>query len=160
VLRFWATALPLVVLSHPLLESEVVWRAFREDYGRLLTRLAGALLSPFAGPLLVEETLLAGTTFGASVARSCDGLNATAIVLALMTAYPARVRQKLVGMVGAVVAIAGFNVLRIVALFLVGAHSRALFEGLHVYAFQVSIVAAGAACFFAWARAIEARRAI
>lgn len=74
------------------------------------------------------------------VIPECTGLYTTIIYLAIIGAYPARMREKLVGLAIGVPAIHALNLARMVFISLVLYHTPHLFNFFHGYLWQVGFV--------------------
>lgn len=74
------------------------------------------------------------------VIAECTGLYTSIIYFSIIGAYPARVHEKLIGLVIGVPAIHILNLARMVFISLVLYHRRELFDFFHGYLWQVSFV--------------------
>lgn len=74
------------------------------------------------------------------VIAECTGLYTSLIYFSIIGAYPARIREKLIGLVIGIPAIHILNLARMVFISLVLYHRRELFEFFHGYLWQVSFV--------------------
>lgn len=93
----------------------------------------------------------ADRTFEVMIENDCNGAWAHLILLASVLAYPATGRERLVGLVVAQPVLAILNLLRIVALVLIGAYWPSMFRAAHVYVFQFLIIGCALALFVWWA---------
>ncbi len=74
------------------------------------------------------------------VIAECTGLYTSIIYFSIIGAYPARIREKLIGLVIGIPAIHILNLVRMVFISLVLYHRRELFAFFHGYLWQVSFV--------------------
>ena len=74
------------------------------------------------------------------VIAECTGLFTTIIYISIIGAYPARIREKLLGLAIGIPAIHLLNLIRMVIVALVLFHKRELFDFVHGYLWQVSFV--------------------
>ena len=74
------------------------------------------------------------------VIAECTGLYTSIIYFSIVGAYPARIREKLIGLTIGIPAIHILNLIRMVFISLVLYHRRDLFEFFHGYLWQVSFV--------------------
>ena len=74
------------------------------------------------------------------VIAECTGLYTSIIYFSIIGAYPARIHEKLIGIVMGIPAIHILNLVRMVFISLVLYHRRELFDFLHGYLWQVSFV--------------------
>jgi exosortase H (IPTLxxWG-CTERM-specific) len=150
--------LALVLGAHYALEHEAVWTSFRKPYCDWLARVSGGLLT-----LLGVEATTAGNVIDAeglrlSIVRSCDALLAMAILAAALVAFPSAWRAKAIGLAVGLPLLFLVNLFRIVALALLGLQSSRLFEIVHVYVFQVFLIAATVGYFVGWSRMATTRK--
>ncbi len=92
---------------------------------------------------LVDSTFTFYTPHGGErliVIAECTGVYTTIIYLSIVAAYPARIHEKLIGLVMGVPAIHLLNLARMVFVSLVLFHKRNLFKFFHGYLWQVVFV--------------------
>lgn len=107
----------------------------------------------FVGDFSVKlsGTNLSSGTFIVDVAPACSGAVPSMIYLAAVCAYPASWRSKLLGAVLGLAIIYGVNLIRVVALFLIGLFATQFFHETHVYIAQALVVAIAVATWLFWA---------
>lgn len=111
-----------------------------------------SVIGAIAGfPVIIEGTNLASDAFRVDVAPACSGAVPSMIYLSAVFAYPAPLRTKLVGAGIGLAIIQGVNLIRVIALFLVGLYVPALFHDIHVYVAQGLVVAVAVATWLFWA---------
>ena len=109
-------------------------------------------LGVFLGYDVVRDgTILGAGQFRVDVSPACSGAVPTMIYLSAVLAYPASLRSKAVGAGLGVVVINSLNLIRVVALFLIGLYASHLFHDTHVYIAQALVVAAAVAVWLFWA---------
>jgi exosortase family protein XrtM len=86
-----------------------------------------------------------------SVVRGCDGAGLAFLLVAAVLASSARLKSKLLGVLGALLLAYGLNELRLVGLYFVVAYREAWFDPLHNYFVPILMILASAAFFFYWA---------
>ena len=74
------------------------------------------------------------------VIAECTGLYTTIIFYSIIGAYPARIREKIAGLLIGIPSIHFLNLVRMVVVSLVLYHRRELFDFFHGYLWQVSFV--------------------
>ena len=129
------------------------------DLGAGLARLAAWMswgilraLGPFLGlDVHLNGTIMGQGSFEVDVSPACSGAVPTSIYLAAVFAYPAPWRAKLVGAGLGIAMIHTINLVRVSALFLIGLHSKQVFDQAHVYVAQALVVAAAVALWLFWA---------
>lgn len=125
-----------------------------------------ALVTPFtsgisavsaaAGHAVGLETRTSGTRivsprFAVDIKNGCNGLETWFLFAAAVLAFPARWREKAVGLAIGLVAIQAINVVRIVVLFWLGVDAPALFQKTHAVVAPAVVILAGVGLFLAWA---------
>lgn len=116
---------------------------------------ATAVLTASVVSMVSDNVVLNGKTvvylnFPIEIISECTGLLEMVIYCAAVVAYPATVRKKLTGVAAGVVVIYLFNVARIIILLLVGAYSVRLFDFMHLYFWQATLIIMIAAVWSAW----------
>jgi exosortase/archaeosortase family protein len=102
-------------------------------------------------PVRIEGTNLASGDFIVDVSPACSGAVPSSIYLAAVFAFPTSWRSKMIGAGLGVSIIHGVNLLRVVALFLVGLFFNEYFHETHVYVAQALVVAIAVATWLFWA---------
>jgi exosortase H (IPTLxxWG-CTERM-specific) len=90
-------------------------------------------------PVLSRLTL-SQDGFAVSVVTECSTLYMAILLFSFVVAYPAALRQKLIGLPLGIPVLHAGNILRIAAIFAIGVESRNLFEIVHVYLGQILMV--------------------
>lgn len=96
------------------------------------------------------ETIVSLSGFSVTIIEECTGIYEALILAAALLAYPTVWRHTLVGFALGMPLIYAMNVLRIAVLLVVGGHSEAWFDFMHVYFWQVTMIAMVAAAWLAW----------
>ncbi len=99
----------------------------------------------------LDGTNLSSGTFIVDVSPACSGAVPSMIYLAAVCAYPASWRAKLLGAFLGLAIIYGVNLIRVVALFLIGLFATQFFHETHVYIAQALVVAIAVATWLYWA---------
>jgi archaeosortase B (VPXXXP-CTERM-specific) len=116
-----------VVNLQDLVAREVAWALHLLGYKFKLTGSSFIFITAHGGENLV-------------VIAECTGLYTSIIYLSIIGAYPARIGEKLVGIVMGIPAIHVLNLVRMVFISLVLYHRRELFHFFHGYLWQVGFV--------------------
>jgi exosortase H (IPTLxxWG-CTERM-specific) len=103
-------------------------------------------------------TVLRSRDFAVSIHHGCNGVEAMVIFLAAVLAFPAPWRGKLVGLALGIVVIQAVNLVRVVALFLTGAHLPALFDASHTVIWQTVVILSAVILWLFWASRIASAR--
>ena len=102
------------------------------------------------------------TGFGVRIERGCNGVEALIILFAAIFAFPAPIKNKLIGFAIGFVAIQGLNLVRIISLFYLGQWNQVAFEWFHLYLWQALIILDALVVWLIWLRTLpqaKARRA-
>lgn len=102
-------------------------------------------------PVSLNGTALASGSFAVDVSPACSGAVPAMIYLAAVFAYPTTMRAKMIGAGMGIGIIGGVNLLRVVALFIIGLFFNRYFHETHVYVAQALVVAIAVATWLFWA---------
>jgi exosortase/archaeosortase family protein len=143
--RFLVRAVVLMLLLYgvyyyPYAEGSALYNAIRA-YLAFLTRLVGLSLSALGEAIRVEGTQVS--------------LDAQALYVAAVLAFPAKAFAKMRGLVFGIAVLTLLNVLRIVALFYVGLLAQGAFERIHEELMPLLLVAAACLLFLTWTRWVQ-----
>lgn len=97
--------------------------------------------------------------FGVRIERGCNGIEALIILFASIFAFPAPIKNKLIGFVIGFFAIQGLNLVRIVSLFYLGQWNEVAFEWFHLYLWQALIILDALVVWLIWLRTLPQARA-
>jgi exosortase/archaeosortase family protein len=130
------------------------------DIGAWLAHLSAAMsyrvlqvIAAVAGfPLhRVGDTIMGSGPFEVDVAPACSGAVPTSIYLSAVLAYPTSWRARGLGVAIGIAVIQLINVLRVIALFLIGLYFHEIFHDTHVYVAQALVVCVAVALWLYWA---------
>jgi exosortase/archaeosortase family protein len=96
-------------------------------------------------------TILGAGPFEVDVSPACSGAVPSMIYLSAVLAYPASARAKAIGAALGLGMINGLNLIRVVALFLIGLYANDFFHDTHVYVAQALVIAVAVATWLYWA---------
>jgi len=94
------------------------------------------------------------TGFGVRIERGCNGVEAVIILFAAIFAFPAPLKNKLLGFVIGFFAIQLLNLVRIVSLFYLGQWNQVAFEWFHLYLWQALIILDALVVWLIWLRTL------
>jgi len=98
----------------------------------------------------VEGSIIASEVFAVDIKRGCDALEPIAFFSIGVLTYPSSLRTKIPGILAGAGVLFALNIVRIVSLFLVGKHSQAAFEFLHVDVWQVLFILGAIVLWVLW----------
>jgi exosortase H (IPTLxxWG-CTERM-specific) len=96
----------------------------------------------------------ASTGFGVRIERGCNGVEAMIILFAAIFAFPAPLKNKMMGFVIGFFAIQVLNIVRIVSLFYLGQWNQVAFEWFHLYLWQALIIMDALVVWLVWLRTL------
>ena len=97
------------------------------------------------------------TGFAVSIEPGCNGVEAVIILFAAIFAFPAPLKNKLIGFALGFVAIQGLNLVRIISLFYLGQWNMTWFEWFHLYLWQALIILDALVVWLIWLRTLPPR---
>lgn len=137
------------VLYFPYGDGSLPARLINHYLG-MLARVSGGLLSLFDSSVSVQGEFIMGRQ-PLQIVLDCAALDALALFAATVLAFPAPPRMKVTGFVVGGAIIWGFNVLRIVILYVAGVKWPQLFDLLHEDIMALLLVLVSVGCFAVWA---------
>src|SRR5210317_979405 len=96
--------------------------------------------------------------FGVRIERGCNGLEAVIILFSAIFAFPAPLKNKLIGFVIGFFAIQILNLVRIISLYYLGQWNYAAFEWFHLYLWQALIILDALVVWLIWLRTLPGSR--
>lgn len=151
VLRFVGLFLGLLALVQIAYYQFVIGSAAFRAYMGLTASIAGAVLGALGEPVTVDGMLMRSHV-SMSLKTGCDGLQAMALVVIGILAFPVEARKKLPGIALGIGLILALNAVRIVSLFWALAHAPGAFQALHVHVWPAVLVLVAVLFWVAWAR--------
>ena len=92
--------------------------------------------------------------FGVRIERGCNGVEALIILFAAIFAFPAPLKNKLLGFAIGFFAIQALNLVRIISLFYLGQWNQVAFEWFHLYLWQALIILDALVVWLVWLRTL------
>jgi len=96
----------------------------------------------------------AASGFGVRIERGCNGVEAMIILFAAIFAFPAPLKNKVLGFIAGFFAIQLLNLVRIVSLFYLGQWNQVAFEWFHLYLWQALIIMDALVVWLVWLRTL------
>jgi exosortase/archaeosortase family protein len=126
-----AIAAPLfAVYFYPYAENGVM-AAGVHSYLAGYAKLIGTLISAFDSHVVVNGELIAGPMFSMRIIRTCDAMEVNILLVAALAGFPMRLRRRLAAVLVSVFLLVLVNVIRIGALYWLGAHAPTWFDRAH-----------------------------
>ena len=117
---------------------------------RHLAWLAERSLRAVGVPVTSSGAFVSVRGFGVEIRNNCNAVYEMGLYLAAVWAYPATLREKLVGSLVGGGALYAVNAVRVLALIALGVFARDWFDLAHLYAWQLVFLATVAACWVGW----------
>ena len=133
IVRFLGLFALLVVLFYVFYNSRYYEQNLQDFVLNAQANWSGAILRLIGYPIEIFEDRISLDDFMIQIKGGCDGLEATALFILAILAFPVPFRLKIKGILGGLVVLAILNILRIVGLFLIGVHYNAAFDFLHLH---------------------------
>ncbi len=102
--------------------------------------LVGGVLSIFSSQVSNHDSIIIYRGFPVEIIDECTGIFEIFIYMAAVLAYSTSIKKKLIGFALGIPAIYIFNVIRIIFLLMAGAYSQRLFDFMHLYFWQGTLI--------------------
>jgi exosortase H (IPTLxxWG-CTERM-specific) len=133
ILKFFGQFLIGIVLFYLLYYSNWYEEGIRDSLLSFQARLGGGLINLFGYGTTITNEVIAGNEFSMSIKNGCDGLEATAIFLSAILAFPIAFRLKIPGILLGLIVLFIANLIRIAGLYVVGIHWNSAFQFFHLH---------------------------
>jgi exosortase family protein XrtM len=111
------------------------------------------VITPGEKTVVQGGAIIGGATV--DVMRGCEGVEGMLIVIAAVCAFTARIRSKIYGIIGGILIVYVFNLLRIIGLYYINRYRPDLFDMMHIYVGQTVIIIISLIYFIFWVSRIE-----
>lgn len=118
------------------------------------------LLSLFGYPASASGQMCSVGSLVIQIIPECTGVFEIIVFSAVLLAYPAPWRKKLLGIVAGLVILTFLNLLRLLILGMIGFSNQELMEWIHLYLWQLTLIAFVVGLFFAWLAWIQPKKII
>lgn len=151
-IRFALVFGALAVVSEVLYQGVTLESAGFQAYLGVLAWISASVLGCFETGIVVSGSLITNSSFAVEVARGCDAVQVCSLLAAAVIAFPLEVKAKLRGLALGILVLQIFNLLRIITLFLIGAHLNRIFHAAHVYVWPTILIVVTIAVWIGWVR--------
>ena len=132
--------LKFLLIFGVLLSAFYVFIAFSPFYSKrfvpahhhLIAKVSGYLLAVLGHDITVAGASISSPRFSVQIIRGCDAVEAIALYLCAVLAFPLPFLKKLIGMTVGALLLLILNLIRIVSLFLIGVYSPKIFAMMHI----------------------------
>ncbi len=122
-------------------------------------KLASIVLNLLGYDTETNKEILAGNTFSVSIHDGCDGMEATALYLSAVIAFPfVGWREKWTGLLSGFLVLSVLNIFRIVLLFVSGIKWLWLFDFLHLHGGVIIFIAIAIVLWLVWVSQVLRQR--
>ncbi|SYZ74300.1 conserved membrane hypothetical protein [Candidatus Zixiibacteriota bacterium] len=112
--------------------------------------IAGKSLSIFSSGVSIQDARVTYRGFQVEIIDECTGFFEALIFVAAVLAFAAPIKKKILGIALGVPAIYILNIIRIIFLLLAGSVSQRLFDFMHLYFWQGTLILMISAVWIAW----------
>jgi exosortase H (IPTLxxWG-CTERM-specific) len=142
------SVLKFLVIFSALLAGFYVFIAFSPFYNKkfaplhlhLIARVSGYVLAVLGQEITVAGAFISSPRFLVQIVRGCDAVEAIALYVCAVLAFPLPFLKKLTGMIAGTLLLLILNLVRIVSLFLIGAYSPRIFDLMHIDVWQALFI--------------------
>lgn len=119
-----------------------------------IAKVSSWIVQSFDSDVLAQGKVLRSMSngFAVEIQPGCNGVEALIILFAAMFAFPAPIKNKLIGFFIGFVAIQALNLVRIISLFYLGQWDMTWFEWFHLYLWQALIILDALVVWLIWLR--------
>ncbi len=150
ILIFIACLLLLFTLSlyTPVVDGVIL------PFTSLIAKVCGALMQAFDPRVVVQGDIIrhSSTGFAIQIVRGCNAVDAVLILVSAVSAFPAPIKHKLIGIALGFVAIQALNIARIISLFYLAQWNQVWFDWFHLYLWQALIILDAMIVWLVWLR--------
>lgn len=107
---------------------------------QLIAKVSGGMLTVLGHDTTVAGAFISSPRFSVQIVRGCDAVEAIALYVCAVLAFPLPFIKKLPGMVAGTLLLLILNLVRIVSLFLIGAYSPKIFSLMHLDVWQALFI--------------------
>jgi exosortase H (IPTLxxWG-CTERM-specific) len=115
-------------------------KRFLPLYHHLIARVSGDLLAVLGHDTTVAGASISSPRFSVQIVRGCDAIEAIALYICAVLAFPLPFLKKLPGMIIGALFLLVVNLVRIVSLFLIGVYSPEIFTLTHLDVWQALFI--------------------
>lgn len=146
-----------IVIVIALLSLTVVDEHVVRPFSVVQTKVAGAMLRAASQNVQAAGTLLIQKSYAVDVKNGCNGIEAIALLISALAAFPAPWRARLVAIVTGSLLVIAVNIVRIASLFVILRDYPKAFEFMHVVFWQIALFLLVIGFFVKWSSRYAAR---
>ena len=123
-----------IAFSSSYNETFVPW------HHHLIAKVSGGLLDVLGQDTTVTDASISSPRFSVQIVRGCDAVEAIALFVCAVLAFPLPFLKKFTGMIVGILLLLILNLVRIVSLFMVGVYSPRIFVLMHLDVWQALFI--------------------
>jgi archaeosortase B (VPXXXP-CTERM-specific) len=112
--------------------------------------VTGFLLNLSGRDVVVNDTIVSSTIFSFQVVDLCTAVMPMLIFTAAILAFPAKIKEKVIGLLLGLVGIFMVNQIRLISLFFIGAYAPGIFEVAHLLVWQSLMILVAIGLWLIW----------
>lgn len=151
ITRFCSLFLVLLVVFSFLLSLELIKHYFYNPVTTIIASQAAWILKVLGQKVYASGITISGEGFSVKILANCNAIFEIMLFLSAVIAFPALLKEKLIGGILGIFFIYSLNLLRVITLFLIGLYSPQFFEGTHIYVTQSIFIVMVAIFWLFWA---------
>lgn len=160
ILRFVLVFGLLMGLYYALVVTTLFNEYVLNPHLRFNAKVSSFILRLFGEEARASNMSVSSVSFSISIARGCDALGPSALLVAGILAFPAAFSRKISGILVGILILFAVNFIRIVSLFLIGSYYPQAFQVMHFDLWQVIFVLLVITIWFFWLRWATQGRAL
>ncbi|MGB2863392.1 MAG: archaeosortase/exosortase family protein [Sedimentisphaerales bacterium] len=152
------SVLKFLLIFGILLAVFYVFIAFSSFYSKkfvpwhhhLIARISGYVLAVLGQEITVTGKSISSPKFSVNIIRGCDAVEAIALYVCAVLAFPLPILKKFLGMIAGTLLLLILNLVRIVSLFLIGSYSSRIFALMHLDVWQAMFIFLAVLLWILW----------
>jgi len=151
-IRFALTFGALSIGSEALYYAVALESESFEVYLELLARISGSVLALFGSDAVVTGTRITSKLFSVEISQGCDAIQVCSLLAAAVIAFPVEFKRRMRGLILGILLLQVFNLLRIISLYLIGAHYTNFFRSAHEVVWPGILITVTIVAWILWVR--------
>jgi len=130
--------------------SQFYSKRFLPSYHHWIAEVSGSLLATLGLDTTVTGVSIYSPKFSVNIVRGCDAVEAIALYVCAVLAFPLPFLKRLPGMIAGALLLSVLNLVRVVSLFLIGVYSRRIFDLMHIDVWQAIFIFLAVLLWILW----------
>lgn len=154
-LRFLLVFFVLLIILETLLLVPWIDAHIVTPFSVGVSAVSAALLRLIGEGVTTAGTIISGACLAIDIHNGCNGVEVMLFVVAAMVAFPATWKQRGLAVLLSCVLLQLANLIRVVTLYWIGCHHRAVFDMFHAAVWQTLMFALAVGIFMLWTRRVK-----